>query len=78
MKNLSKLCLVLISFSTFNFSSGALANQQDLANIFRIVGWMQATCTFYTMGALTEDIADIGIQISLKTLKEDFSPEVAK
>ena len=30
------------------------------------------------MGALTEDVADIGIQISLKTLKEDFSPAVAK
>ena len=78
MKNLSQLWLVLISFSTFNFSSGALANQHDMANIFRMIGWMQATCTFYTMGALTEDVADIGIQISLKTLKEDFSPAVAK
>ena len=68
----------MISFSISSFSSGALANQTDMANIFRMIGWMQATCTFYTMVALTEDIADIGIQISLKTLKEDFSPAVAK
>ena len=43
-----------------------------------MIGLMQATCTFYTMVALTEDVADIGIQISLKTLNEDFSPDVAK
>ena len=78
IKNLPKLWFVLISFSISNFSSGALANQTDMANIFRMIGWMQATCTFYTMCALTEDMADIGIQISLKTLKEDFSPAVAK
>ena len=78
IKNLPKLWLFLIPFSISNFSSGGLANQHDMANIFRMVGWMQATCTFYTMGALTEDVADIGIQISLKTLKEDFSPAVAK
>ena len=78
IKNLLKLWFILIPFSISNFSSGALANQTDMANIFRMIGWMQATCTFYTMGALTEDVADIGIQISLKTLKEDFSPAVAE
>ena len=72
IKNLPKLWLLLISFSISNFSSGAFAIQHDMANIFTLFGLMQATCTFYTMGALTEDVADIGIQISLKTLKEDF------
>ena len=75
---LSKLLISLIPFSIFNFSSVAFANETEMANIFRLIGWMQATCTFYTMGALTQELAGIGIQESLKTLNEDFSPVVAE
>jgi len=68
----------LISFSIFNFSSGALANQHDMANIFRIIGCMKATYTLYTISALSQDVAEIAIQISLKTLKEVSSSAAAK
>ena len=78
IKILPKLWFPLITLSIFNFSSIALANEKDMANIFRVIGWMQATCSFYTMGSLSQDIANIGIQASLKILKEDFSPAVAK
>ena len=48
------------------------------ANLFKNMGWMDATCFFYKTGYLPKKEAEISIQTTLEIIKENISLEQSK
>ncbi len=64
----------LTLISTLLFTPKAFAhNDVEMANVTRMIGWMQATCTYYKTGSLSYSNAQIGLKVALKILTEDHS-----
>ena len=48
------------------------------ANLFKNMGWMDATCFFYNTGYLPKKEAELSIQTILETIEENISLEQSK
>ena len=61
------------------FSSRVVAiDELQKGNLTRQLGWMQATCYYYSLGYIPKMEAEVFIKSSLKQINKNISPEYSK
>ena len=74
---MKRLLLLLLAALTLPTAVNAISEVQK-ANLFRNMGWMDATCFFYNQGFVPKKEAELSIQTILEIIEDKISLEQSK